>query len=101
MNGREAEPPSPLELALACLMVALEDRDPGLSDRWVKHAESDALHAEVRRLHSQAPNPALMENLRSAMGIARHIRFIVKSHAPSVPQAKAEEPARRKRKGRG
>lgn len=93
---KDPELPSPVELALACLVVTLEERDPGLCDRWVEHAESDALHAEIRRLHTQAPNPALVANLQSAMTIARHIRFIVKGHVRPEP-----EPERKRRKGRG
>lgn len=90
------EPPTPVELALACLVVTLEERDPGLCDRWVEHAESDALHAEIRRLHTQAPNPALVANLQEAMTIARHVRFIVKSHIRPAPESE-----RKRRKGRG
>lgn len=96
MNGRPNDPPSAVELALACLMVTLEEGDPGLCDRWVQHAESDALHAEIRRLHTQAPNPELVANLHEAMALARSIRWVVKAHVR--PDAKAE--ARRKRRER-
>jgi hypothetical protein len=72
------------------LVVTLEEQYPGLADRWVAHAESDALHAEIRRLHAQAPNPDLVANLQGAMTIARHVRFIVKSHV---------RPEGRRRKG--
>lgn len=93
-NGDE---PSPLTLAIACLVVTIEERDPGFADRWVEHAESDALHAEIRRLHAQAPNPVLVANLQEAMTIARNVRFVVKSHVrPEQP-----EPERKRRKGRG
>lgn len=89
MNGKNNDPPSAVELALACLVVTLEERDPGLCDRWVQHAESDALHAEIRRLHTQAPNPELVANLQEAMTLARNIRFVAVAHI------------RPKRKGRG
>lgn len=95
MSGpKNPEPPSPVELALACLVVALEEREPGLTDRWVQHAESDALHAEIRRLHTQAPNPELVANLQMAMTIARHVRFVVKSHIRPAP-----EPDKRRKRG--
>lgn len=80
MEPKNPDPPSPVELALACLAVTLEERDPGLVDRWVRHAESDAVHAEIRRLHTQAPNPELAANLQEAMELARSIRFVVKAH---------------------
>lgn len=92
---KNPDPPTPVELALACLVVTLEEREPGLCDRWVQHAESDALHAEIRRLHTQAPNPVLVANLQEAMTIARQVRFIVKSHVRPEP-----EPERKRRKGR-
>lgn len=91
MNGKENDPPSPVELALACLVVTLEERDPGLCDRWVEHAESDALHAEIRRLHAKATNPLLAENLQVAMTLARQIRFVVHSH--TRPRRKRKERA--------
>lgn len=99
-NKRVVEPkngdqPTPVELALACLVVALEERDPGLCDRWVEHAESDALHAEIRRLHTQAPNPLLVANLHEAMNIARHVRFIAKTAVRVEPVVE-----RKRRKGR-
>lgn len=97
MNGpKNHEPPTPVELALACLVVTLEERDPGLTDRWVEHAESDAVHAELRRLHTQAPNPVLVANLQEAMTIARHVRFVVKAAIGRDP-----EPDKKRRKGRG
>lgn len=99
-GGKDPDPPTPVELALACLMVALEERDPTLSDRWVSHAEDDALHAEVRRLHAKAPRPQLVANLHEAMEIAQRVRFLVKAHVKAEP--KAEEPVRKaRRKGRG
>lgn len=79
------EPPTPVELALACLVAALEERDPTLCDRWVAHAESDALHADIRRLHAHAPNPVLAANLQAAMALARSVRFVVKSHIRPEP----------------
>lgn len=93
---KNPDQPTPVELALACLVVALEENDPGLTDRWVAHAESDALHADIRRLHTQAPNPVLVANLQEAMTIARHVRFIVKAAVRAEPGAE-----RKRRKGRG
>lgn len=90
MNGK-TDPPTAVELALACLMVTLEERDPGLCDRWVQHAESDALHAEIRRLHTQAPNPDLVANLQEAMALARSIRFVVKAHVRPEARRKRRE----------
>lgn len=92
MNGK-TEPPSPVELAMACLVATLEEKWPGFSDAWVQHTESDALHAEIRRLHTQAPNPELVANLQGAMALARNIRFVVKAHVR--PATKPE--GRRKR----
>lgn len=92
MNGKNNDPPSAVELALACLVVTLEERDPGLCDRWVQHAESDALHAEIRRLHTQAPNPELVANLREAMELARSIRYVVMAHVR--PRRRKRERAR-------
>lgn len=92
---KDTVPPTPVELALACLVVTLEERDPGVCDRWVEHAESDALHVEVRRLHGQAPNPELAANLQAAMTLARHVRFITKAAVRPEPGAE-----RKRRKGR-
>lgn len=92
---KDKDPPSPDVLALTCLVVTLEERDPGFADQWVRHAEDDALHAEIRRLHSEAPNPALVANLQAAMALVRDVRFVAKSHARPV------EAGRKRRKGRG
>lgn len=91
MNEKENDPPSPVELALACLVVTLEERDPGLCDSWVEHAESDALHAEIRRIHAKAPNPMLAQHLQEAMTLARQIRFVALSH--TRPRRKRKERA--------
>jgi hypothetical protein len=96
----EDEVPSPLELALSSLLVALGEKDPGLADRWVRHAENDALHAEVRRLHSKAPAPLLVANLRAGAVIAQRIRFIMKSHLPNGHVEEAPR-SRTRRKDRG
>lgn len=80
MEPKNDDPPTPVELALACLVVALQERDPSLSDRWVGHAESDALHSEIRRIHAAAPNPELSANLQDAMALARKIRFVAAAH---------------------
>lgn len=101
MDDANGEPPSPVELALACLVVTLEEQNPGLSDRWVNHAESDALHAEIRRLHAKAPNPALVANLNAAMVIARHIRFVVAAHVRPAEAVVETSKQRRRRKERG
>lgn len=89
-------PPSPVELALNSLTVALERRLPGLVDEWATEAENAALHAEVRRLHARAENPVLVANLHAAMTIAREARFIVSAHV----KREAAEDAAPKRKGK-
>lgn len=94
MNDRNGDPPSPVELALACLVVALEERDPGLADAWVRHAESDALHSEVRRLHAKTPNPDLITNLHAARDMAVRVRYVVKSHVRQPPAKRRKGEAR-------
>lgn len=82
---------------MAYLVATLEEKVPGIADRWVEHAESEAMHSEVRRLHARAPNPVLVANLREAMTIARNARFVVRAHVK--PEQPTEELAP-KRKGK-
>lgn len=89
MEPTNNDPPSPVELALACLVVTLEEMIPGIADSWVQHAESDALHSEIRRIHARAENPRLAQNLHEAMKLARDIRFVVHAHSRPKRRKKA------------
>lgn len=82
--------PLPIELAVACLFVALEERIPGLSDRCLELSESDSMATEVRRLHAPAPNPELAAAMQEATGLIRHFRTVALVHGSAKLRKKGK-----------
>lgn len=70
----------PTALAVAYGAAAVEEMHPGFLDRWLELAESDAIHAEIRRLREPPPNPRLTDVLRRTIVLVRHIRFVALAH---------------------
>lgn len=66
----------PTSLALAYLAAVIETEHPGALDTWVALAENEALHAEIRRLREPPRNPAVIDALRRAAVLTRHVRFV-------------------------
>lgn len=98
MEPKNGEPPSPVELLVTSLLLVLERRLPAVADDLVMTMETEALLSELRRLHSNAPNPDLVANLHRGKEMAVRARYVVLGQAQANELA---EPRRKRRKGRG